>query len=419
VRYLRQAGVKAAGRSALSEARECFEQALSALNTLPESQDLLEQSFEIRLELRPVLRQLGESRQMLELLREAEAISERLKDDLRRGRVCAFMTTVLSTFDELDEAVVTGTRALEIAQRFHDLRLRIVSTSYLEQAHFYRGEHVQVVELAIDNLATLPTEWVHQYFGMAVPASIFGRAWLIMSLAELGRFAEASKYEAEAIQLAEPIRHTHTIGWAHLPASMIHLFRGDWAKVRSQVEHWLSMPGTLDVAVLLPWAVATSAWACAQHGETAKALSRVQECEHLLERQTARGIVGHRGWSYHALSRAFLLLGGLQEAERLGCRSIESSQRQPGFKAHALHLLGDITTHPDRFDPERAVAYYREALGLAEAHGMRALVARCHLGLAKLYGRTGTPEHAQQNLATATTMLREMDMNSWLEQGLR
>ena len=53
-----------------------------------------------------------------------------------------------------------------------------------------------------------PFDWVHEYFGMAVPASVFTRAWLIMSLAELGRFAEAAKYEAEAIQFAE---HSHDL----------------------------------------------------------------------------------------------------------------------------------------------------------------------------------------------------------------
>ena len=72
-----------------------------------------------------VLRQLGEGRQMLDHLREAEALAERLKDDRRRGQVCAFMTTVQSTLDELDEALATGTRALEIAERLGDLRLRI------------------------------------------------------------------------------------------------------------------------------------------------------------------------------------------------------------------------------------------------------------------------------------------------------
>ena len=43
------------------------------------------------------------------------------------------------------------------------------------------------------------------------------------------------------------------------------------------------------------------------------------------------------------------------------------------------------------------------------------LVAHCHLGLGKLY-QTGKREQAQEHLATATTMYREMDMRFWLEQ---
>ena len=96
VHYLRQAGLKAAARSALPDARGWFEQALGVLEALPESPSTLEQAFEIRLELRPVLSQLGEVRRALERLREAEALAERLNDDRRRGRVCAFMTNVHS-----------------------------------------------------------------------------------------------------------------------------------------------------------------------------------------------------------------------------------------------------------------------------------------------------------------------------------
>ena len=69
---------------------------------------------------------------MLECLREAEALAERLNDDRRRGRVYAFMTMSQSMLGELDEALVTGSRALEIAGRLGDLRLRILATSYLE-----------------------------------------------------------------------------------------------------------------------------------------------------------------------------------------------------------------------------------------------------------------------------------------------
>jgi hypothetical protein len=55
-------------------------------------------------------------------------------------------------------------------------------------------------------------------------------------------------------------------------------------------------------------------------------------------------------------------------------------------------------------------------VALAGDLGMRPLVAHCHLGLGKLYWRTGKREQAQGHLTTATTMYREMGMRFWLEQ---
>src|SRR5262249_38900714 len=95
--------------------------------------------------------------------------------------------------------------------------------------------------------------------------------------------------------------------------------------------------------------------------------------------------------------------------------SVASSQHQPGFRAHTLHLLGDLAAHPDQFDAETSVAHYQEALALAQSHGMRPLVAHCYLGLSKLYRRTGKPETARESLTAATTMYREMDMGFWSE----
>lgn len=69
--------------------------------------------------------------------------------------------------------------------------------------------------------------------------------------------------------------------------------------------------------------------------------------------------------------------------------------------AHFLHLLGDIATHPGRFDAER---------------GMRPLIAHCHFDLGKLNRQTGRREQAHEHLTIATTMYREMDMRFWLEQ---
>ena len=363
-----------------------------------------------------MLNQLGEVRELLEHLRKAETLAEQLNDDRRRGRVCAFMTITHSLLGELDEALVTGTRALEIAGRLGDLRLRILTTSYLDMTQYYRGEYERVVELATDNLAALPADWVHESFGASQTASVFDHCWLVMSLAELGRFSQAAEYEAEAITLAEPTHHAYTIGQAYRAAGMFRLLKGDWAKARSLIEHGIAVNRTGNIGLHLPEAVASSAWVLAQLGEATEALNRLREGEQLVERYATRGAVIRLGWICAALSRASLLLGRLDEARRLGDRAIEFSPRQPGFAAHALHLLGDIATHPDRFDAERGEAHYREALALAEPRGMRPLVAHCRLGLAKLYRRTGKREQAREHLTTATALYREMDMPFWLKQ---
>jgi hypothetical protein len=98
-----------------------------------------------------------------------------------------------------------------------------------------------VAELATDNLAMLPAAWVYEYFGNAAPASVFDRHWLVLSLAQLGRFADAAEHGAEEIRLAEPTQHVSTIGLAHFSAGILNLLKGDWAKARSLIEHGIAL----------------------------------------------------------------------------------------------------------------------------------------------------------------------------------
>jgi len=220
----------------------------------------------------------------------------------------------------------------------------------------------------------------------------------------------------EPIRLAESNTHAYIIGMAHRAANSLHVLKGEWAKARSLIEHWIGVVRTGNVVIQLPTAFAASAWVLAHFGQTGEALERLREGEQFIERQAASGILVNRGPSYHGLGRASLLLGRLHEAWRLANHAVESSSSQPGFAAHALHLLGDIATHPDRFDAETGEAHYRQALTLAEPRSMRPLVAHCHLGLGKLYRRTDKREQAQEHLTTAMTMYREMDMRFWLEK---
>jgi len=418
VSCLRQAGLKATARSALQEAQIWFDQALGVLAALPDSPSTLEQGFEIRLDLGSVLLRLGEVRRRLERAREAETLAERLNDDRRRGRVYGALINAHALLGELDEALVAGTRALAIAARLEDLRLRILATTYLAQAHQARGGFEQAFELATESLAMLPADWACEPFGnSSIPISVYIRQWIVQSLADLGRFAEAAPYEAELLRLAGPTQHAHTVGSIYSAAGMLHLRMGDWLTARSLYEQSIAALQTGNIAIMLPITVAASAWVLAQVGAASEALRRLREGEQLLERQAEHGAAqGLVFTSYQSLGRAALLLDRLDDAQSLGERAVRSSASRHGVAAHALHLLGDIATHLDRFDAESGEAYYRKALALAEPRGMRPLIAHCHLGLGKLYRRLGKQQEAREHLTTATTMYREMDMTYWLEQ---
>ena len=118
------------------------------------------------------------------------------------------------------------------------------------------------------------------------------------------------------------------------------------------------------------------------------------------------------------MSEAYLLAGRMQEAVQLAGRALGLARtyKERGHEAWALRLLGEIAAHQAPPETEPAAHHYRQALALAEELGMRPLVAHCHLGLGKLYRRTGKREQAQEHLTTATTMYREMGMTYWLEQ---
>jgi Tetratricopeptide repeat len=95
---------------------------------------------------------------------------------------------------------------------------------------------------------------------------------------------------------------------------------------------------------------------------------------------------------------------------------VTCARRQRGYEARALLLGGEIAAQGNPPAVESAEGDLRAAMALAEALGMRPLVAHCHLGLGKLYRRTGNREQAQEHLTTTTTMYREMDMEFWVEK---
>jgi len=417
VDYLREAGLKASGRSAIHDARLWFEQALKILRELPQNASTLEKGFDIRLELRTPLAQLDELDKMLERLHEAESIAHRLNDEGRQGRVWVSMATSHRQQGELDKALEFGTHALELAERRNDLELRLSAAVGLEELHYYRGDFSRSIELARSILAVLPSDWVLRRFDVSTsPVSIFARTTLILSLVALGRFEEAATSEVETTELAEQTQHAFTIGHAHMAATSLYQARGDWARANSRIERWLAGVRAADIKYWIPVAVAQSAFVLAQLGETAEATTRLREGQQLLEQLVARGNLSLVGSVCLYLGHASLLLGHVEDAQRLGNRAREVTAARPATVPQVLWLLADIASHLDRSDPEHGETCYRKAMAAAKTQGRRPVLAHCHLGLGKLFSRIGRRQEAEEHFTVARTMYREMEMAFYLTQ---
>jgi class 3 adenylate cyclase/tetratricopeptide (TPR) repeat protein len=416
VRYLRQAGTKLFLRSANREAAAYFEQALDALRRLPEHPDAMTESLDLRFDLCSVFLPLGEWGRMGALLDEAEALAEAAGDQRRLGRALNYKVIQFTQAGEFAAALQAGLRALAIGQSQADVALQVVANSYLAWAYVARGECRDALRHGEAALAVIPEGLVQEQFGQATIQGAIVRNTLAIASGALGRFAEAFGHLREAMHIAEEVGHVQTLVFPLFTLVTLKLDQADFAGAVVPLERGLDLCRTREVPLLLHHFV----WAL---GEVYHGTSRQAEGVALME-GAARGFaernVRMSWWASRvgALGGAYLLDGRLADANRIAQDGLVAARQwgERGVEGQFLRLLGDIATHPGRFDPENGEAHYREALALAEPRGMRPLVAHCHLGLGKLSRRTGQREQAREHLSTATTMYREMGMTYWLEQ---
>jgi predicted ATPase/class 3 adenylate cyclase len=412
VTYFRQAGDKALARSAGREAVACFEQALVALEHLPESRERHEQAIDIRFGLRPALGMLREFGRGFTYLREAEVLAQALGDQHRLGWVAAHTTNHFWSTGEPQRAVEVGQRAFALAGTLGDTALQVVMHLFLGRAYHAVGDYPQAVDLLRQNLVALDGVLLRERFGLSGLASVLSRDLLARGLAELGAFTEGLTHGEDGLRIAEAVDHPNSLIQACRSIGNVYLYKGEFHQALPWLERGLDVCRVWDIPLLFHIVSSTLGYAYVLSGRMSDALP-------LLEQSVSAEAMGDgSGLVPIWLSEAYLRLGRLDEALALAVRGLEfcRAHAQQGEQAWALRLLGEIYAHRHPPEAELAEATYREALALAEALGMRPLQAHCHLGLGTLYAKTGQQEQAHAELSTAIEMYRAMDMTFWLPE---
>ena len=409
VRYCWKAGAKAAAHSVHREAVSFFEQALVALQHLPDSRVRSEQAIDLRCELRNSLFVLREQQGLLQHLRTAESLAEALGDQRRLGRVTSYMTRYFSAEGDFDQVLSCGRRALGIGETLGDVALQVETRFQLGREYYILGEYRRAIALFTKNVEALQGELRGQRFGLPFVASAATRSWLVRCLAELGDFAEGMAYAEEAIRIAEERNDALSLADARYCVGHLCLLRGDFAQAVSALEGSLALVRSSNLRIIFSGTAAALALAYARSGQFGQALPLLDQA---MKQSDGR-------WSQWVatIGEAYLVSDCSDEALTITERALKTADaRQRSFHALLLQLSGEIAARSNPPEVERAEGSYRGALALATELGMRPLVAHCHRSLAKLYQRTGKRQEAQEYVTTATTMYRGMGMVYWLEQ---
>jgi tetratricopeptide (TPR) repeat protein len=411
--YCRQAGAKAAARSAHREAVGCFEQALVTLRHLPEHQDTCEQAVDLRFSLRNALLPLGEHRQAFEHLRAAETLAAALNDQRRLGQAYAYLAEYFRLTGELDRAVESGERALAVATALGDFTLEVMANIFLGTAYHALGDYRRAVDCFRRNVASFTGDLIRERFGMTGLPAVMSRTWLVWCLADLGAFDEGAARGAEAVRLAEAVDHPFSLTQAYSRLGGLYLCKGDLYQAIPALERSLELCQIANILTWFPTVAAPLGYAYTLSGRVAEALPLLQQAA---AQDTSRGIsAGYARWVAY-LSEAYLLTGRMDEATGLAQSALAFARdlKARGNEAYALRLLGEILAHQDPLEVEAAEAAYRQALTLAEELGMRPLLAHCHLGLGTLYTKVGQLAQARAALSTAIELFHAMEMTFWL-----
>jgi len=407
--YLRQAARRTMTRSSYGAAAGLLREARRALERLPETPDTLAQAIDVRLELRLALIPLGLYDDALAVMREAEGLATRLGDPARLGRVLADISARLrNVAGEHLQAIEVGRRALAIAADSGDRELELEAQYRTGQAYFAIGDYRQALHFLSQCV---------EGGGEGRQSPLFAswsRAWLALTLLNLGRFADARSHAQEALRIAEGADDPFTLAEALNGVGSVALAEGDCDRAIEALERARAL---IHASNLQSWAIV------ARLGHAYALAKRPLEARGLLEKVTrdattmsAMGV--GRAMQLVWVGEAYLLEGRLDDALERAQEAVSLARRhqERSHEAWSLRLLGDIASHRDPPSVEGAEGYYREALALAGELGMRPLVAHCHFHLGTLFLKADERVQAREHLTRATTMYREMDMRVWLDQ---
>ena len=125
----------------------------------------MEQAIDVRCDLRMALMPLDEPGRRLAILREAEALAQALDDQRRLGKVAILITHYLWTMKDLEHALTSGHRILDLATTLKDVNLQVMAYFVLGEVYYGLGDYRQAITMLRRNVEALDRAGAQERFG--------------------------------------------------------------------------------------------------------------------------------------------------------------------------------------------------------------------------------------------------------------
>jgi tetratricopeptide (TPR) repeat protein len=397
--HARRAGQRAASRSAYRNAAAFFEQAIHACERLPQTDAMLAEQIDIRLELRNALLPTAGIGRNLQHSQAAERLAQRLGDPRRLAWATSLMARDLNMAGRPTEALAAAQRALGMVG---DADLSCITRFHIALAAYAHGDYPQTIAVLEPLVHEVEGGDRLRHFGLPAPGALYFRGWLSWSLSRTGAFSKAGTVLADMMALARETDQPLGLTFTHLSLGFVlgaeGRLRDAEAELRTSLElcqAWSFYGWFTNIASCL--------------GHVLSRLGKDEEGTALLQRAVDRtrasGILVSHGQELAWLAEAHLAAGRADQAAHTAEEAVKVAcqHEERGNEALALSALGRAMLLQGAPLDETAKRF-RAALTLAKNCGMAPLVTQCRDELDRI-GQDAGDTHSGSATAEGRTVL--------------
>jgi class 3 adenylate cyclase/tetratricopeptide (TPR) repeat protein len=398
VEYLRLANGKAIRVNAVAEAKAYFDQAMSLLATLPETEANRRSLVALLVDQDLVFFSLFQLGEYYELLTRHESAAIAIADARLLGALYGRIGHCEWSFGHFDRAIDAASKGVALCEASDNAVDAGMALCLLQWSHLYRGEFDRALSLQRSTLGALEREFQLRWYAWS-----FGAQSYTYSL--MGAWDRAVAEGEREFDAGEQYMDNSVASFAAWNISMAYNYKGDAARATEYAELAERKATTpADKA----FARAFLAWAWCRQGEPTRGLSALTEVVGIM--RAGRFVPGVN--YILMLGEAYWLAGRYDEARSTleEARDLSRESSMMFYLGSAERLLGEteMASDPSPSALAKAAPHFEESITVLERIKAENELALALAGYGRLQRRGRRDERARECLTRALDIFERL-----------